>query len=58
MMTLKVNRFEGSMVICTDKEKRFFAIEKSEIPCEVKQGYFIEIDDAGKLSVKESQKKK
>ncbi len=57
-MTLKVDRIEGTMVICTDKEKKFFAIEKAEIPKEVKSGDFIEIDDNGKLTVKEKIKKK
>lgn len=58
MMKLKVERFEGTLVICTDKEKRFYAIEKSEIPTEVKQGSFIEIDNDGNLTVTENMKKK
>lgn len=58
MMTLKVDRIEGTLVICTDKEKKFFAIEKAEIPKEVKSGDFIEIDNDGKLTVSEGGKKK
>lgn len=58
MMTLKVDRTDGTLVICTDKEKKFFAIEKSEIPASVKQGDFIEIDDNGKLTVREGSRKK
>lgn len=58
MMKLKVERFEGTLVICTDKEKKFFAIEKSEIPTEVKQGCFIEIDNDGNLTVSEGAKGK
>lgn len=54
-MTLKVDRFEGTLVICTDKDKKLYAIEKSEIPTEVKKGWFIEIDDNGTLSVSESR---
>lgn len=58
MMKLKVDRFEGTMVICTDKEKKFFAIEKSELPGEVKQGYFIDIDDDGNIAISEGLKGK
>ncbi len=58
MRSLKVDRFEGTMVICTDKEKRFFAIEKAELPCEVKPGYFIYIDDNGEIEVSEKLKGK
>ena len=53
MMKLKVDRIDGTLVICTDKEKKFFAIEKAEIPKDVKQGDFIEIDDSGNLTVSE-----
>ena len=58
MMKLKVDRIDGTLVICTDKEKKFFAIEKAEIPTEVKQGDFIEIDDNGTLTVSEGGKRK
>lgn len=58
MMKLKVDRIDGTLVICTDKEKKFFAIEKSEIPKEVKQGDFIEIDDSGNLTVSERVRRK
>lgn len=58
MMTLKVDRTEGTFVICTDKEKKFFAIEKSELPQAVKSGDFIDIDDSGNLTVREGKKKK
>ena len=54
-MTLKVDRFDGTFVICTDKDKKLYAIEKSEIPGEVKKGWFIEIDDNGALKVSESR---
>lgn len=57
-MTLKVDRFEGTMVICTDKEKKFFAIEKSELPDEVKPGYFIDIDEEGNISISKDIKGK
>ena len=58
MRSLNVDRIESKLVICTDKEKRFFAIEKAEISKEVKPGDIIEIDDNGVLTVKESEKKK
>ena len=58
MMKLKVDRIDGTLVICTDKEKKFFAIEKAEIPKEVKQGDFIEINDSGKLTVSEGTRKR
>ena len=58
MMKLKVDRFEGTMVICTDKDKKFYAIEKAELPSNVKQGYFIEIDNDGNVTVSEGKKGK
>lgn len=58
MMKLKVDRFEGTMVICTDKDKKFYAIEKAELPANVKQGYFIEIDNDGNVTVSEGKKGK
>lgn len=58
MMKLKAERFEGTMVICTDKEKKFFAIEKAELPKEVKIGCFIDIDDEGNITVSEGKNSK
>ncbi len=58
MRTLKVDRIDGTFVICMDKEKKFFAIEKSEIPSEVKKGSFIIIDDNGEISVSDKPIKK
>lgn len=58
MMKLKVDRIDGTLVICTDKEKKFFAIEKAEIPKDVKQGDFIEIDDSGNLTVSEGVRRR
>ncbi len=51
MTKLKVDRFDGTMVIFTDKEKKFFAIEKAEIPFELKKGDLVEIDDEGNLTL-------
>lgn len=58
MMKLKAERFEGTMVICTDKDKKMFAIEKAELPGEVKPGYFIEIDDDGNVTVSEGKQRR
>ncbi len=58
MRKLKVDRVDGTFVICTDKEKKFFAIEKTEVPAEVKQGDFLEIDDNGTITVTNSANKK
>lgn len=58
MMKLKAERFEGTMVICTDKEKKFFAIEKAELPKDVKIGSFIDIDDDGNITVSEAKSSK
>lgn len=49
MKKLKVDRFDGTMVIFTDKEKKFFAIEKAEIPFDLKKGDLVEIDEEGKI---------
>ncbi len=51
MQTLKVDRFDGTMVIFTDKEKKYFAIEKTEIPFDVKKGDRVEIDNDGNLTL-------
>lgn len=51
MKKLKVDRFDGTMVIFTDKEKKYFAIEKSEIPFDLKKGDFVEIDGEGNLTL-------
>ena len=51
MRKLKVDRFDGTMVIFIDKEKKYFAIEKSEIPFELKKGDLVEIDGEGNLAL-------
>ena len=48
---LKADRFDGTMVIFIDKEKKYFAIEKAEIPFELKKGDLVEIDNDGNLSL-------
>ncbi|WP_101697745.1 DUF3006 domain-containing protein [Clostridium minihomine] len=51
MKTLIIDRFEGVYAICEDKDKKFFAIEASELPQNVREGDVLEINDDGTLSV-------
>ena len=57
MKILKVEKFEGIYVFCTDSEKKFFAIEQGEIPAGVKPGDKLQIDDEGNLTLLPSKKK-
>lgn len=52
MKELKVTRFDGTYFICTDKENTLFAIEKKEMPVDVKMGDMIIIDNDGNISIK------
>lgn len=51
MQQLTVDRFEGIYVICEDKDKKFFAIDKSEAPANVKEGDVLRIEDDGTLRI-------
>lgn len=51
MQYLTVDRFEGTYVICEDKDKRLFAIERTEAPADVKEGDVIRIGDDGTLAI-------
>lgn len=52
MKTLKISRFEGIYAICEDGDKKFFAIEISELPAGAKTGDLLRVDDeAGVLSL-------
>lgn len=51
MRELTVDRFEGNYVICEDKEKNMFAIDKTEMIKGVKEGDIIVISDSGEISV-------
>ncbi len=55
MRTLKIDSFDKGFAICTDKEKSYFAIELGELPKGVKKGDIIEIDDNGKMKIKNSK---
>lgn len=50
MQYLTVDRLEGTYVICADKEKKLFAIERNEAPENLKEGDVLRIDDDGTLS--------
>lgn len=52
MKELKVTRFDGKYFICTDKDNAFFAIEKAEMPLEVKVGDVIVINAEGTIQIK------
>ena len=52
MKKLIVDRYEGQFTICEEpKEKKYFAIETSEMPKEAKPGTVIVISDDGIISV-------
>ncbi|MBQ1546666.1 MAG: hypothetical protein IIZ59_03950 [Clostridia bacterium] len=50
MRKLKVESFDGNMVIFIDTEKKYFAIEKSEIPFALEKGDWVEIDSEGNIT--------
>ena len=52
MRELKVKSFDGKYFLCTDKEEKYFAIAKEEMPPQVKPGDRIVISDDGKISIK------
>lgn len=45
MKTLTIDRLEGIYAICTDKEKRYFAIPVSELPQGAAAGDKLTVDD-------------
>lgn len=49
MQKLKVDGFNGTYFICLDKNKKAFAIDKSEMPKNIKVGDFITITPDGKI---------
>ena len=51
MRHLTVDRTDGIYVICEDKDRKMFAIPKSELPSGVHEGDKIDIDDEGVVSV-------
>jgi len=51
MRKLLVDRIEGVYVFCTDAEKKFFAIEQTELPADIAPGNYLLIDDEGGITV-------
>ncbi len=57
MRKLVVEKTEGTYTICVDKEKKYFAIETSEIPEAVKAGDKLTISDDGIITVEKKANK-
>ena len=51
MRQLLIDRFEQNYAICEDKEKHMFAIEKTELPTEAKEGDILKISEEGELNI-------
>lgn len=52
MKTLIIDRFEATYAICEDSDKKFFAIEVSELPKGALEGDVLDVDDTeGTLSI-------
>ena len=45
MRTLTIDRMEGIYAICTDKDKKYFAIPVSELPAGATAGAVLGVDD-------------
>lgn len=55
MRELIIDRMEGNFYICEDKEKKMFAIDKSEMVKGAKEGDVITITDDGIIEVDEEK---
>ena len=56
MKTVSIDRFEGTLAICEDKDGKFFGIEAAELPEGAKEGTVLCIDDTeGTLSVDQEE---
>ncbi|MGI6255196.1 MAG: DUF3006 domain-containing protein [Acutalibacter sp.] len=53
MKQLVIDRLDGKYAICTDSEKKFFAIELGELPKGAKAGSTLRITDEGELQLEE-----
>lgn len=51
MRHLTVDRTDGIYVICEDKDRKMFAIPKSDLPSGIREGDKIDIDSEGGISV-------
>ena len=59
MKKLIIDRYEGQFTICEEpKEKKFFAIETTEMPEGAKPGVVIVISDDGIITIDEEETKR
>lgn len=56
-MKVSIDRFEGIYAICEDDKCRLYAIERGELPREVKEGSIIELSDSGDIVIDEEATK-
>ncbi|MBQ8134678.1 MAG: hypothetical protein IJ192_09795 [Clostridia bacterium] len=52
MKELKVNSFDGNYYLCTDKDGKYFAIPKEDMPKSAELGGTVVITDDGKIHIK------
>lgn len=52
MKKLRVLKFDGTYFICEDKDKKMYAIEKSDMPKNAKDGDNLIISDDGNIELK------
>ena len=55
MRHLTVDRIDGVYAICEDKERKLFAIPKSELPADLREGDKLDIDSEGVVRRKEDE---
>lgn len=58
MKYLVIDRFEGQYTICEDKDKKMFALEKTETPDGAKEGDVLVITDDGTLYIDKAETEK
>lgn len=58
MKKLKIKKFDGTYFLCEDKDKKMFAIEKSEMPVGANEGNTIIITSEGIIELKENKQLK
>ena len=51
MKYLTVDRMDGIYAICEDKDRKMFAIPRSDLPASIREGDKLDIDDEGNVSV-------
>ncbi len=56
MKKLIVDRFDGIYAICRDNDKRYYAIEISELPAGLSVGSVLEVDDEAGTITAEGKK--